>query len=240
MIKYVDTTVFNVDTQTIVNAVNCVGVMGAGIALEFKLRFPKMYDDYVNKCRQREIQIGKPYLYRDYSTPWIMNFPTKHHWKYPSKLIWIEQGLEYFVSNYKQGEVTSIAFPKLGADRGRLDWNDVKALMERYLQTVDIEVHICLNQECEASGIEKIMVDMLSSTCEQSLVSEVRIRRNIARQVVSALPLNHFYKLRETRGIGKQSYEKIFKFFYEKAQSTSAYQSRAHQFTEPKQLKLIE
>ena len=114
MIIYSDTTVFNVKTQTIVNTVNCVGVMGGGLALEFKLRFPEMYEDYIERCKRKEVRIGRTYLYRDYETPWIMNFPTKKHWKYPSKLQWVQQGLEYFIVNYERYGITSIAFPLLG------------------------------------------------------------------------------------------------------------------------------
>ena len=134
MIEYVDTTVFNANAQTIVNTINCVGVMGNGLALEFRLRYPEMYDHYVEQCKQKKVQIGKPYLYREYVTPWILNFPTKKHWKYPSKIQWIEQGLKYFVANYKHGGIKSIAFPKLGCNHGDLDWNDVKSLMEKHLR----------------------------------------------------------------------------------------------------------
>ena len=69
MLKYTDTTVFNVGAQTIVNTINCVGVMGAGLALECQLRFPEMFQDYVERCKSTSVKIGKPYLYRIYSFP---------------------------------------------------------------------------------------------------------------------------------------------------------------------------
>ena len=74
MIQYTDTTVFNVGVQTIVNTVNCVGVMGAGLALEYQLRFPEMYQEYVERCKRKSITTGRPYLYKGYEIPWIMNF----------------------------------------------------------------------------------------------------------------------------------------------------------------------
>ncbi len=159
MIKYSKTTVFNINTQTIVNTVNCVGAMGAGLALEFKLRFPEMYEEYVIRCKKKEVKIGIPYIYSYDNDLLILNFPTKDHWKYPSKIEWIEEGLDYFVSNHKEWGITSIAFPKLGSSNGKLDWQNVRLLMEKYLENIDIEVYICLDEENEANGIEKKMLD---------------------------------------------------------------------------------
>lgn len=70
---------FNSEAQTIVNAVNCVGAMGKGIALEYKKRFPDMFADYKKKCANNEVRLGQPYLYKRPSNPWILNFPTKGH-----------------------------------------------------------------------------------------------------------------------------------------------------------------
>ena len=156
MIKYIKGTVFNTRAQTIVNAVNCVGVMGTGIALEFKLRYPEMFNDYVEQCRSKKIKTGVPSLYKYYDNEFIMNFPTKEHWKSPSKIQWIDEGLKYFVNNYKSMKIQSIAFPKLGTNNGGLDWNDVKILMEKYLEPIDLMVYICLDESNEAEGIEKI------------------------------------------------------------------------------------
>ncbi len=134
-----------------------------------------MYNDYVTRCKRKDVNIGKPYLYREYKTPWILNFPTKYHWRYPSKMTWIEQGLAYFVANYERGGITSIAFSKLGSGYGGLDWKHVKTLMEHSLQRVDIPVYICLDQEQNASGIEGIMVDMLNHLDEQQWAVDVTI-----------------------------------------------------------------
>jgi len=72
---------FRSDAQTLVNTVNTVGVMGKGIALEFKKRFPEMYVDYVQRCQANQFRAGEPYLYRRLTPPWIINFPTKEHWR---------------------------------------------------------------------------------------------------------------------------------------------------------------
>lgn len=87
--------IFNSQTQTIVNTVNCVGVMGKGIALVFKLRYPEMFDKYKVFCQSKMIGIGKLWLYKsEESTQWVLNFPTKFHWKYPSKIEYLEAGLQ--------------------------------------------------------------------------------------------------------------------------------------------------
>lgn len=135
--------IFNTQAQTIVNTVNCVGVMGKGIALVFKLRYSKMFDLYREFCKSKQIGIGKLWIYKgEENAPWVLNFPTKFHWKYPSKIEYIEQGLEKFVATYMEKGVTSIAFPMLGTNNGGLDKNDVLPLMERYLSKCAIPVEI--------------------------------------------------------------------------------------------------
>ena len=220
MIRYTDTTVFNVDAQTIVNTVNCVGVMGAGLALEFQLRFPEMERDYVERCKAKKVEVGRPYLYKGYDSPWIVNFPTKNHWKYPSKIEWIEQGLKYFAANYQKGGITSVAFPRLGCSRGGLEWNEVSPLMEKYLQELDIDIFICEDTEREASGTEAIMVQMLNNIESLSWCGELGMRSDIKRKIASATPIYRFRDLSKLEGIGKQTYNDVFRFLYSLANQT--------------------
>jgi O-acetyl-ADP-ribose deacetylase (regulator of RNase III) len=221
MLRYTDTTVFNVGAQTIVNTVNCVGVMGTGLALEFQLRFPEMEKDYVERCSQKKVEVGRPYLYKDYDEPWVLNFPTKYHWKYPSKIEWVEQGLKYFADNYQRGGITSVAFPKLGCSNGGLEWSLVSPLMEKYLQDLDIDIFICEDTERDASGTEGVMVQMLNNIEDLSWSSELGIRSDIKRKIVSALPLRRFRDLRKVEGIGKQTYKDVFSFLYSSASRPS-------------------
>ncbi len=214
MIQYTDTTVFNVDAQTLVNTVNCVGVMGAGLALEFQLRFPEMEKDYVERCKAKKVEVGRPYLYKDYANPWILNFPTKNHWKYPSKIEWIEQGLRYFSANYKKGGITSIAFPKLGCSNGGLEWNTVSSIMEKYLQDLDIDVFICEDTEIEASGVEGFMVQMINDIEILAWSEKLGMRSDVKKKIVSAIPMHRFRDLRRVEGIGKQTYNDLFGFLY--------------------------
>lgn len=141
MLKYLTTPLFDSPAQTLVNTVNTVGVMGKGIAAEFKRRYPEMFDRYRVFCQSKQLDIGKLYLYR---TPnkWVLNFPTKKHWRYPSKMVYIEAGLQKFVSTYTECGVSSIAFPQLGCGNGGLNWDDVRPVMHRYLNGLAIPVYI--------------------------------------------------------------------------------------------------
>ena len=127
MVIYQEGTVFNTDAEAIVNTVNCTGVMSAGIALEYSLRYPEMFKAYEEKCKNKQIQIGKVDYYNNGDII-IVNFPTKWHFKYPSQISWIEQGLKDFVSTYKSQGFKSVAFTKLGTLNGHLNWNEVRCL----------------------------------------------------------------------------------------------------------------
>ena len=130
------------EAQTLINTVNCVGVMGKGIALEFKNRFPEMHEDYVERCRRAEVEPGVPYLYRGLFPPQIINFPTKDHWKSMSKISDIQNGLEYLLARYKEWGVRSLAIPPLGCGNGQLEWRAVGPLIYRFAKQMDIPVEM--------------------------------------------------------------------------------------------------
>jgi len=121
--------------------VNVVGVMGKGLTLKFKQVYPDMFKVYQTACSTGLIRVGRPWIYR---TPrkWILNFPTKRHWRQQSTMEDIEAGLKTFVSVYADEGITSVAFPALGCGNGQLDWNRVRPLMERYLKPLPIQVFI--------------------------------------------------------------------------------------------------
>jgi O-acetyl-ADP-ribose deacetylase (regulator of RNase III) len=141
LIQYQKGDIFESKAQVIVNTVNCKGVMGKGLASAFKERYPDMFAVYQQECKSGKLRIGRPTLYCR-STPWILNFPTKDHWRFPSKIEYLEKGLQFIVSNYKKAGIKSIAFPKLGAQNGKLSWNEVGPLMVDYLSQLDIDVYI--------------------------------------------------------------------------------------------------
>lgn len=139
MIHYTKGDIFESPAPVIVNPVNGVGVMGKGLALEFKKRFRNMYTEYLKLCVQGKVRIGTLNLVQDGFTQ-ILLFPTKDHWKNSSTIENIEAGLEAFCSEYQAMGIDLVAFPKLGCGCGGLKWEDVKALMEKYLEPLPIDV----------------------------------------------------------------------------------------------------
>lgn len=133
---------FKSKAQTLVNTVNCVGIMGKGIALEFKKRFPEMYEDYLRRCKAGQVKLGQPYLYRSLLPPWVLNFPTKDHWRSVSKLEDIVRGLRYLERHYRAWGITSLAVPPLGCGYGQLEWRVVGPTLYRHLKRLDIPVEL--------------------------------------------------------------------------------------------------
>jgi len=135
--------IFNSGAQTLVNTVNCVGIMGKGIAAEFKKRFPDMFKDYAICCEQKSIKSGIPYLFKgDMFSPQIINFPTKTHWRAASRIEDIEKGLKILADKYKEWGIESIAIPPLGCGNGQLLWESVGPLIYKYVSKWDIPVKI--------------------------------------------------------------------------------------------------
>lgn len=141
MLFYVRSSLFDSPAQTLVNTVNIVGVMGKGVALEFKKRFPEMFRAYKSLCNSGSLDIGKLHLWRS-TNRYVLNFPTKTTWKKPSKIDYIEAGLSVFVDSYKEMGISSISFPPLGCGNGNLNWSDVRPVMERYLSNLEIPVYV--------------------------------------------------------------------------------------------------
>jgi len=140
MIEFKTGNIFSSTAQTLVNPVNCKGIMGAGLALEMKKRYPKMFTSYKNICNKNLLEPGKLQLWK--GEQWILNFPTKNHWKDSSKIEYIELGLDKLIESYKAKGITSIAFPKLGAGLGGLEWEKVRDLMIKKLNHLDIKIEI--------------------------------------------------------------------------------------------------
>lgn len=147
MISYTTGNILDADKQALVNTVNTVGVMGKGIALGFKKTFPIVHEQYQKAISNNEIEIGKVQLIKtNLITPeFVINFPTKKHWKQPSKLLFIEEGLKDLVHVILENNLESIAIPPLGCGNGRLSWHQVKPLIELYLaplsKNVDIQIY---------------------------------------------------------------------------------------------------
>ena len=149
-------TIFESNAQTLVNTINCVGVMGKGIALEFKNRYPAMFDKYKTFCDKGVFKPGVLWIYKAEDGKWVLNFPTKVDWRNPSEMSYIEEGLKKFVEIWKEKGITSIAFPLLGCSNGGLNPDEVLPLMEKYLnqcEGLDVTIYDDREPEVEAPVI---------------------------------------------------------------------------------------
>ena len=154
--------IFDSGSQTIVNTVNCVGIMGKGIAAEFKDRYPEMFKDYVARCERDEVKPGVPYLFKESMfSPQIINFPTKSDWRAASRIEDIEKGLKILTLKYKEWGITSIAVPPLGCGNGQLLWEAVGPLIYQYLSKWDIPVKMYAPY---GTPMEQLKIDFLSKT----------------------------------------------------------------------------
>ena len=208
--------IFNTTAQTIVNTVNCVGVMGKGIALVFKLRYPDMFDIYQKYCAQHLITIGKLWLYKGESNqPWVLNFPTKTHWKLPSEYDYIEKGLQKFVDTYKEKGITSAAFPLLGANNGGLDATIVLNLMQKYLSRCYIPIEIYQYDPSAPDDLFESFKMKWNSIPEAEKKVATGIRTNKQIETISNAvnddSVRSMIALIEYKGIGLVTMQKCFK-----------------------------
>jgi O-acetyl-ADP-ribose deacetylase (regulator of RNase III) len=146
MIQYVTGNLLQANVEALINTVNCVGIMGKGIALQFKQAFPANFDAYAKACQQQQIQIGKMFVFNTdaiLNPRFIINFPTKKHWRGKSELHFIEQGLTDLKKIIQERHIQSIAIPPLGCGNGGLDWEIVKPLIENaFIDLADVLIYV--------------------------------------------------------------------------------------------------
>lgn len=207
--------IFTTNCQTIVNTVNCVGVMGAGIAFEFRLRYPDMYEQYVKLCKNGSIQIGKLWIYKVNDKQWILNFPTKKDWKNPSKIEYLEKGLKKFKETYKEKGIKSIAFPLLGASHGRISEEKSLDILKKYLTNCDIPIEIWFYEKYEKDDLYLEFRRLFNFIDERKLAKNSGIRIDFVRKVKKALErdnINNLRSLIRVKGIGEVTLEKSFRY----------------------------
>jgi O-acetyl-ADP-ribose deacetylase (regulator of RNase III) len=178
MIKFTTGNLLAASAEALVNSVNTVGVMGKGIALMFKETFPENFKLYEAACKRGEVKIGHMFVTERNllgGPKWIINFPTKEHWRNPSKMEWIEQGLVDLTKVIKSKNIRSIAIPPLGSGNGGLDWQQVRSKLETaFRHTSDIEVLVYeptdeYHNVAKRTGVEKL-------TAARALIAEL-VRR---------------------------------------------------------------
>ena len=213
---------FNSNAMAIVNTVNCVGAMGKGIALDFKLRYPEMFKEYQKICFKHILKPGQILPYTK-STPIILNFAIKDDWKDPSRVEWIEQTLQKFVDNYHSMGITSVAFPWMGAMNGGLPLELIQQITRKHLSKLDdIEIEVYEfdpNVPCALFiSLNKIVSEELFSPSELEKLSQIKIR--YWEKIICAVKDNNtksmnnlcHYMVNGKRIIGKTNIERLFVF----------------------------
>ncbi len=171
MIKYLVGNIFDSEAQALVNTVNTVGVMGKGIALQFKKTFPSNFKAYYDATKTGNVEIGKIFVYKDNNLntgeKLIINFPTKKHWKNPSEYSYIEEGLNDLIRVIEKYNIRSIAIPPLGAGNGGLEWTRVRKMIEDKLG--DLNIDLCLYEPTSAIK-EKLKTERVKLTNARALL----------------------------------------------------------------------
>jgi O-acetyl-ADP-ribose deacetylase (regulator of RNase III)/uncharacterized protein YwgA len=146
MINYQIGNILESKAEALVNTVNTVGIMGKGIALQFKKAFPNNFKAYSEACKNNEVEIGKLFVFKDSNLTskekLIINFPTKTHWRKPSEYSYIEKGLDDLIRIIDEYGINSIAIPPLGAGNGGLKWEKVKKIIEEKLGDINAKIFV--------------------------------------------------------------------------------------------------
>jgi O-acetyl-ADP-ribose deacetylase (regulator of RNase III) len=151
MISFEKNNILNIKAEALVNSVNLAGVMGKGIALAFRETFPENYKLYRKACEVKEIDIGKIFVTEtgQFFPKYIINFPTKKHWRLPSKYEWIDAGLRSLKEWLRENEIKSIAIPPLGSGNGKLDWTRIKVMILDALKEFENKLEIVVLEPSE-------------------------------------------------------------------------------------------
>jgi len=210
----IDGNIFTTNCQTLVNTINCVGVMGAGIALECRLRYPDMHNEYISLCERRRIDIGSLWLYKS-PDRWILNFPTKRHWKDPSREEYLHAGLRKFMDTYEEEQIESIAFPLLGAQHGGIDSETSQDIMESYLCNCVIPVEIYRYDPEAPDDLFDKFCDLVKTHEIDEVSQSTGLRRDFVIKIREALEnpqICQLNRLASVDGIGIRTLERVFRY----------------------------
>ena len=177
MIRFTTGNLFDCGADCLINTVNCEGYMGKGVAYQFKLKFPENNKSYIKACRSGELTVGKLHHYTENGIT-IINFPTKDKWRKPSKIEYIENGMNSLVQLIPHLNVHKIAIPPLGCGNGGLNWNDVKKIITNKLLPIENNYEFII---FEPSSVSYKQVPAKASKISLSGLVLLDIRMNLER-----------------------------------------------------------
>ena len=200
--------IFDSEKQTLVNTINCSGVMGKGLALQFKRRFPKMFKDYKKRCERGEVEPGKPYIYKDLYEKWILNFPTKKDWRESARWEYIEKGLEYLKAHYREWGIESMAVPALGSSHGTLDWKIIGPEIYKILCEFEIPIELYVPLGESAENFKKHLEKQTSNSLDDNpnrirpgLVALVAVIAELEEKNAEHIPLQEIAYFLTMKGL---------------------------------------
>lgn len=197
--------------EVLVNTVNCVGIMGKGIAKEFKEKYPDMFHDYRERCASKLVRLGEPYLYESndiFGSYQVLNFPTKNHWRSSSKVSDIVAGLDYFIENYKKWGIKSIAFPPLGCGNGGLKWDKMGRIIYQKLKSLEIDIELYAPHSTSHSEITDEYLDTNIDYSDEYIVRK-------SQETIKSewnIPLECLYRLQDNKynpPVGRVKFQKM-------------------------------
>lgn len=202
--------IFTSEADVLVNTVNCAGVMGAGIAREMRFRYPDMYERYRREAELGRIAIGNVYLDQECS-PWILNFPTKKHWRHPSRITYLRSGLEAFTKLVGTVDVSSVAFPLLGASHGGIDPQVSKDLMVAMLGSLSIDIEIWEYDGTAADDLLPLIREALQNLSDSKFAAQSGLGPAIVGKLREAVGhVQQLGQVAELPGFGDRTCERVF------------------------------
>lgn len=214
MIHYVKGNILESDAQALVNTVNTVGVMGKGLALQFREAFPENYRIYRQACKDKDFKVGQMLVVQDsnpvYGDKIIVNFPTKTNWRLPSEYVYIEQGLKTLRYEIETRGIKSIAIPALGSHNGGLDWMRVKPMVEQALADMDCDIYL---YEPSEAIVHKMKTERAKLTPARAMLLVMfadMVRQGEFASVFAAEKLIYFMQCFGARNIFKIDYRPYY------------------------------
>ena len=213
--------IFSTQSQAIVITVNCEGVMGAGIALDAKLRWPKLFKQYVLACTNAEIAIGKSILVRRHECTLpidVVLFPTKYRWRNPSTLSYIRDGLTDLRSMLEDGAIESIALPHLGCSHGGLQWDMVRPMIEKHLSGID-RLRVELWEFTDDPNDPQIhqLLEFVRTNSPKEIAKHLGIQIGPATSLIAAMQsekVGGLSSLQRAPGVGEKTLAAVYKYLF--------------------------
>jgi len=204
--------IFNSSADAIVNTVNCVGAMGKGIALEFRRRFPAMFEEYQELCERHQLKPGQIWPYKK-SKPFVFNFAIKNDWHFPSRVEWIEECLAKFVEHRHRLGATSVAFPWMGAMNGGIPIDTIKALMRQYLSEIpDLAIEVYDFDPDSPDPLFIRLQGLVSTLSPKEFAQAGRFAKRTANAIYGAMESAppSLCRLIEAAGLGTSTADKLY------------------------------